>query len=508
MLLQPETTAKHRRPARVEILPAAAGVTTQPPRPNVTVELAEPGSAERWQQLQGLRRRQRDVDLWLERLVSAPGDLEPDLLAALVPVLDRARVERLLAGPPGRDPLGVLQAVQQQWPSLAAESAVQQAWLEPLLRHSAQALLPQRLGWLQLLGLFRDPRVAALLRQALEGAEQTEAAWTLLPLLGWQRHPQDAVLLQRLALEAGPQARRHQALEGVALGLSAWPQAALCRALTTLASDLDGALASKAIDLLARMPAAAAALRPCLTQALAPEVRQRLHRRLSCSPLVLLVHGRRGGEIPQELEDLAAELARRRGAPVLLQALTAAAPQAQPELWRAAQRAAAVTLVPLLLLPGGHVRTDLPMIAAHWRAVARTQGVALRRRAFLGAWPAWQQALAAAFRRQRVKTGRRGMWLHHPLEGVLAGRFVAHLTRVLGAPALSATYSDPMASLREDHGGALLLPLTLAANRLSESLESALPHPAVGPDQPEALPPLLHWPPLHRVVLDALTLLP
>lgn len=506
--MQPATSAKHRHPVRVESHAAAAGVATQPPRSNVTVHLAELGSGERWQQLQQLRRGRQDLDPWLAAL--SGGELKPeaDLLAALIPALDRPRVEQLLATPLGLDPDPVLQAVQQQWPGLAVEASFQQAWLEPLVLHCERMTVPQRQGWLQLLGLFRDPRVASLLRQALDDAPASPELWPLLPLLGLQRQPQDGALLQHLALHPGPLVLRHQALEGLALGLSAWPPSALIQTLGTLVLDLDVGLASKAVDLLARLPAGADVLRRCQTRALSPEVQQRLQRRLRCTPLVLLVHGRQGGQIPRELEELAAALARRRGAPVLLQALTAVPPDPEPAFWHAAQRAGALSLVPLLLLPGGHVRMDVPTLASQWRAMARSQGVGLRRLSFLGAWPAWQAALAAAFCRRRAATGRPGLWLHHPIEGSLAERFVAHLGQVLDAPAVGAAYSDPMASLATPPSGALLLPLTLAANRLSETLEQALPQPAMTPDRPQVLPPLLQWPELQLMVLDALTLLP
>ena len=502
------TIAKHRCPVRVETHPAAAGVTTQRPRSNVTVGLSEPGSAERWQQLQGLRRRPGDVDPWLEQVLVADGHPEPDLLAALVPVLDRSRVERLLAGPVGQEPVGLLSAVQQEWPALAAESAFQEAWLEPLLFHCERLPLSQRLGWLQLLGLFRDPRVAALLRQAIADAPPCEAGWPLLPLLGLQRHPQDGELLEQLALNPGPRALRQQAVEGLALGLSAWPSSTLIQTLSRLLSDLDGGLASQAVDLLARLPAGVDPLRRSLTRSLAPEVQQRVHRRLRCSPLVLLVHGRRDGRIPQELEDLAKVVAHRRGAPVCLQALTAAPPDPEPLFWQAAQRAGALSLVPLLLVPGEHVRTDLPRLAATWRTAARSQEVALRRLSFLGAWPAWQAALADAFRNRQEATQRPGLWLYHPLQGALADRFLAHLGQVLDAPALSASYSDPMASLRTQPSNIVVLPLTLAANRLSEALQQALPQPSIHSDQPAVLPPLLQWPELRAMLIDALTLLP
>ena len=502
------TVAKHRCPVRVETHPAAAGVTTQPPASNVTVGLAEPGSAERWQQLQGLRRRPGDVDPWLELVVAADGHPEPDLLAALVPVLDRSRVERLLASAVGANPAGLLAAVQQEWPALAAESAVQEAWLEPLLLHCQRLPLAQRLAWLQLLGLFRDPRVAALLRQAVADVPPSDVVWPLLPLLGLQREPQDGEVLEQLALNAGPRALRQRAVEGLALGLSAWPPATLIQTLSRLLNDLDGGLASQAVDLLARLPGGADPLRRSLTRSLAPEVQQRVHRRLRCSPLVLLVHGRRDGRIPQELEDLAAVLARRRGAPVALQALTGPAAEPGPDLWRAAQRAGALCLVPLLLLPGEHVRTDLPRIAGEWQATAGSHQLALRRLPFLGAWPAWQAAMADAFRSRREAIRRPGLWLHHPLEGNLAQRFLGHLGQVLDAPALSAPYSDPMASLTTEHNGLVVLPLTLAANRLSEALAQVWSQPARYPDRPQVLPPLLQWPELQSMLLDTLTLLP
>ncbi|MDA1246740.1 MAG: hypothetical protein O2787_05525, partial [Cyanobacteria bacterium] len=76
-------------------------------------------------------------------------------------------------------------------------------------------------------------------------------------------------------------------------------------------------------------------------------------------PLLLVVHGRSGGELPEELVSLAAELEHRRGAPVRLQALSAVAP---PEPQQLALGNQLLTLVPLLLLPGGHVRRDLPAI--------------------------------------------------------------------------------------------------------------------------------------------------
>jgi hypothetical protein len=214
------------------------------------------------------------------------------------------------------------------------------------------------------------------------------------------------------------------------------------------------------------------------------------------SPLLLLVHGRSGGAIPAELTALAAELEDRRAAPVLVQALTAAAP---PEL-PSSRSGQPLTLVPLLLLPGTHVRLDLQAVAAHWRR----QG-SLRRLPFLGAWHVWQQALVAevaalqALDRSPIATsaeggnedptasaaqrsGHRGsprssalpaipgpVLLHHPLEGALAQRYLNHLSRRCGARCVAAPYSS---AENEEPPLAIdgpALPLALAANRLTEA---------------------------------------
>jgi len=216
------------------------------------------------------------------------------------------------------------------------------------------------------------------------------------------------------------------------------------------------------------------------------------------TPLLLLAHGRAGGAIPVELTHLAAELADRRAAPVLVQVLTAAAPPLPPS-----RAASPLTLVPLLLLPGTHVRLDLPAVAAHWRR----QGP-LRRLPFLGAWDGWQQALAAELaalqaldRSSNAPAGegasedlpasvasvvqrsghrvsprssgdacRGPVLLHHPLEGPLAQRYLTHLGRRCAARCLAAPYSSA-----ENEEPALAidgpaLPLALAANRLTETL--------------------------------------
>ncbi|MFM7514301.1 MAG: CbiX/SirB N-terminal domain-containing protein [Cyanobium sp.] len=431
------------------------------PRP---ADLPGRGESSRWPFLQRLRRLPHlDEELWLQAIES--GTLQPaaDLLGALAGHWSDGAPLRLL-----------------RWWVGQAEPDAQ---LPPLV------------------GMARNPALAAWLLEQLDGDPVRLAASRpavqlagLLPLLGHQRDPRAWPALSAWLQAAVPAALRRAALEGVALGLPAWPRPALGDGLRRLAEDLDPQLAAAAVDLLARLPGCRRQLLPLSRCALDAAVAGRLQRRLAATPvhpLLLVVHGRSGGALPAELVNLAADLEQRRRAPVRLQALTASGPPAADDLLVAGLP---LTLVPLLLLPGGHVRHDLPAIAAHWRRHTR-----VRRLPFLGAWPCWQQALCQELAQLRQASGPgqgRPLLLHHPLAHPLAERYLAWLERVSGGRALATPYSaagpeDPPLNV-----AAPALPLVLAANRLSERLPG-----------PTGVP-LLQRPALRAVLLDALEALP
>ena len=420
-------------------------------------DLPASGSPQRWPWLQQLRRRpQLELEPWLAAWESGALPPEADLLAVLTERLDAAAQLRLLRWwrrQPQPDPGFPAQVLTRRDPASAA-------WL-------AEQLAPGPAG----LGVQLPELVAA----------------ALLPLLGHQRQPQAWPLLAAWLQAPIATRLRRAALEGVALGLPVWPGAALSSTLSALAADLDPQLAATAVDLLARRPAARSALVPLRRRCLAAAGAQRLERRLAAAPaqpLLLVVHGRSGGALPPELRQLADALAQRRGAPVSLQALTAPEPPPPAQVLRPQ---AALTLVPLLLLPGGHVRHDLQAILRHWRALAP-----VRHWPFLGAWPSWQQAL----RLELQRLGPAPLLLHHPLEGPLAARYLAHLGRVCGARCQATPYSaDHLAELQLTLS-APALPLALAANRLTDQLADQ-----VGP-------PLLQRPALRSLLLDQLEALP
>ena len=453
--------------ALASVQPSPAGL---PPR----------GEATRWAWLQQLRRcRDLDLEPWLQALDTGELALQSDLLAVLAERLDGPAQLRLL----------------RCWCRQAAAP-------DPALDSAIPALL----------GRQRHPPTAAwLLAQlqpgpaALDRSLMPALAVALLPLLGHQRQPEAWPVLRAWLEAPVAGALRRAAMEGVAVGLPAWPRPLLQPCLQRLATDLDPSLAATAVDLLARLPGPRRPLLALARRSLDPAVAERLQRRLAATPaqpLLLLVHGRSGGHVPSELGALAAELEHRRGAPVRLQALTAPEPPQAGELLRPG---VPLTFVPLLLLPGGHVRHDLPRLVAHWRRLGPVQ-----RWPFLGAWPRWQEALG----RELASLGaepRPPLLLHHPLDGPLAGRYLRQLERRIGCRCVGTPYSaaDPadttltslLAGCRAAAPAAL--PLTLAANRLCERLQGELG--ALG----EAVAaPLLQRPALRQLLLAELEALP
>lgn len=427
------------------------------------VDLPPSADPRRWPALQRLR-RQADLDAgpWVEAIEAATVPLEADLIAVLAPHLDGALACRLL-----------------------------DCWLSG---SPDEPTIPS------LIGACRDPRWAACLRQRLARGP-LERQILLLPLLGHQRDPADFPLLRSQLLEPGPLQLRLAALEGLSVGLSAWPLAPLRSALAAVVADLQPNLAAAALDLLSRLPGARADLVRLSRHRLDPGVESRLRRRLGAlpaAPLLLLVHGRSGGRLPAELRQLADELEQRRGAAVQLLALTDPQP---PRLPAAGPLAPVTTLVPLLLLPGSHVRHDLPRLTAE----LRRQGP-LRRLPFLGSWPLWQQALAAELQALVAVADPAPvpLLLHHPLQGALAERFLALLARRCGALCCPAAFEDAAALPWREEGAAgpdpVVLPLALAANRLTDGLVAVAPQLAPGP--------LLARPRLRQVLLEALEALP
>ena len=201
------------------------------------------------------------------------------------------------------------------------------------------------------------------------------------------------------------------------------------------------------------------------------------------SPAVLrlVVHGRSGGEIPACLVDFAQELAIQRQGPVELEALTAEPLPTQPgcRYW----------LMPLLLLPGSHARSDLPQI----RERMRRAGADVTMVPFLGAWPQWWDLLRGWIAAGKAD-GQSVVVVHHPLRPGLSSRYLTLLGAQLGCGLVSA---DTWEEHARQHPSACPLPLALAPNRMAEALRQA-----------GGLPSLLDDPQLRSGLISLLSLLP
>lgn len=193
----------------------------------------------------------------------------------------------------------------------------------------------------------------------------------------------------------------------------------------------------------------------------------------------LVVHGRTGGVVPDSLLELIEAVRRQRVAPVQLEVLTADKPPACPkqQCW----------LIPLLLWPGEHVRTDVPAI----RSRLKRNGATVTMLPFLGAWPSWWTLVGEALRPLALPDS---VLVHHPLRPGVADRFLQDLSDRLALPLLPF---DQWPDHLQQHPAAHPLPLALAPNRMTEALSEA-----------GHLPPLLDHPLIRQGLIDLLAALP
>ena len=195
--------------------------------------------------------------------------------------------------------------------------------------------------------------------------------------------------------------------------------------------------------------------------------------------LRLVVHGRPGGIVPNCLLDLANTLALIRSSPVQLDALTSDSDFSSPfqSSW----------LIPLFLLPGSHVRHDIPSI----RRTVRGRGEVVTSLPFLGAWPLWWDLVGKDLRLHQ--TSGSVTLLHHPLRPGLANRFLDSLSQRLGFPVMDFDcWSE-----RRSTDGERPYPLALAPNRMTDALQAS-----------DDSPTLLERPSLRQGLIDLLTALP
>ena len=197
--------------------------------------------------------------------------------------------------------------------------------------------------------------------------------------------------------------------------------------------------------------------------------------------LRLVIHGRSGGLVPPCLRQIVVAVAERRAAPVELEVLTAEYPSPV--------QCSSQWLVPLLLLPGSHARSDVPLIRNRLKA----EGVLVKSLPFLGAWDCWWVLMSRWIEDVAAKHPSLAL-VHHPLRPGISDRFLASIQRRFDLPVVPFDAWDQFAN---DHPNVVPLPLSLAPNRMSEALRQA-----------GGLPSLLEDSQLRQGLIHCLALLP
>ena len=141
--------------------------------------------------------------------------------------------------------------------------------------------------------------------------------------------------------------------------------------------------------------------------------------------LRLIVHGSKGGKIHPILSYLIKQVQHLRGSSVELEILTKK--QLQDS------NSSSIWLIPLLLLPGKHVRNDVPRILDR----LRNQGIKTNFLPFLGSWPQWLSILEYLIRLES-NIGR-PILLHHPLNKEMGSTYLNCISRRLNIPIIPWT---------------------------------------------------------------------
>ncbi|WP_320675825.1 DNA mismatch repair protein MutS [Prochlorococcus sp. MIT 1300] len=171
-------------------------------------------------------------------------------------------------------------------------------------------------------------------------------------------------------------------------------------------------------------------------------------------PLHLIVHGRPGGFVESCLMDLASSLRSRRGSSVVVEALTA------DSLPITSSKSA--WLIPLFLLPGHHVRHDVPLI----RDRLHHLGVKVNLLPFLGAWYSWNRLLLE-FLTSKVCHGSVAL-IHHPIRQGLGDRYISSLKQFLKTQIIPFENWNSYDLLTKKQY--YPIPLALAPNHMADSM--------------------------------------
>tara|TARA_B100000214_G_scaffold271956_1_gene202230 strand:+ start:346 stop:1014 length:669 start_codon:yes stop_codon:yes gene_type:complete len=139
--------------------------------------------------------------------------------------------------------------------------------------------------------------------------------------------------------------------------------------------------------------------------------------------LRLIVHGSKNGYVNTEIIKLLKELRKVRNSNVELEILTNKNSQKT--------NSKSLYLVPLFLLPGKHIRYDIPKI--HKRL--KKQGVNVKLFPYIGSWRSIIEAIQTILNDEN--NGKSPLILHHPLTDSIGFDYLNNLEKKLKAPLLS-----------------------------------------------------------------------
>ena len=199
--------------------------------------------------------------------------------------------------------------------------------------------------------------------------------------------------------------------------------------------------------------------------------------------LHLLVHGSRGGEIHSSLISLVDQLKRVKNRSVSIEALTQDNP---PQIDIGTQ---SMFLVPLFLLPGSHVCTDVPKIFKRFKE----DGQNIKLFPFLGSFVPWLSLIGDWISNQSSLD--KPALIHHPVSSKTSSNFLKSLENFLNIPLYS--WSRWNQDIFNGHKNYFPVPYLLTPNKNLE-IDS----------KEEELKSLLEIEIIHRGLVDILGNLP
>ena len=170
--------------------------------------------------------------------------------------------------------------------------------------------------------------------------------------------------------------------------------------------------------------------------------------------LRLIIHGSSGGVVHPLFNYLVEQVKNFRGSSVELEILTDERVQES--------NSSSIWLIPLLLLPGKHVKDDIPRIYNR----LKSKGIEINLLPFLGSWPEWLPILKKLI--DIESNYGKPILLHHPLTGNNGSIYLNYLNKKLNIPIVDwAQWHQHKKELDEIFSP---IPYSLAPNKNTKSL--------------------------------------